>query len=124
MPGSAASPAGFTTVVWVGKDDNTSMRKVTGGGPPAELWKSYMALALPHLQVQHIPAGPPAPAGVVYGDPIGDLLSHTGAAAPGPRAGNAGRRPRPAISCANPPPPSPPTRRGFDAARDRRRRIG
>jgi penicillin-binding protein 1A len=76
---------GFTTVVWVGKDDNTPMRKVTGGGPPAELWKSYMTVALPHLQVQHIPAGPAAPAGVVYGDPIGDLLSHTGAApAPAP----------------------------------------
>jgi penicillin-binding protein 1A len=75
---------GFTTVVWVGKDDNTPMRKVTGGGPPAELWKSYMAQALPHLQVQHIPAGPEAPAGVVYGDPIGDLLSHTGPAAPPP----------------------------------------
>jgi penicillin-binding protein 1A len=75
---------GFTTVVWVGKDDATPMRKVTGGGPPAELWRSYMVQALPHLQVQHIPAGPAAPAGVVYGDPIGDLLSHTGGAAPAP----------------------------------------
>ena len=73
---------GFTTVVWVGKDDNTPMRKVTGGGPPAELWRSYMVQALPHLQVQHIPAGPEAPAGVVYGDPIGDLLSHSNGAPP------------------------------------------
>ncbi len=73
---------GFTTVVWVGKDDNTAMKKVTGGGAPAELWKSYMASALPHLQVQKIPAGPAAPAGAVYGDPIGDLLSHTEAAPP------------------------------------------
>ncbi len=73
---------GFTTVVWTGKDDNTSMRKVTGGGPPAELWKTYMVQALPHLQVQRIPAGPEAPAGMVYGDPIGDLLSHTNAATP------------------------------------------
>jgi penicillin-binding protein 1A len=75
---------GFTTVVWTGKDDATPMRKVTGGGAPAELWRSYMALALPHLQVQHIPAGPAAPAGAVYGDPIGDLLSHTGPEAPPP----------------------------------------
>jgi penicillin-binding protein 1A len=73
---------GFTTVVWVGKDDNTPMRKVTGGGPPAELWRTYMTQALPHLQVQKIPAGPAAPAGVVYGDPIGDLLSNTSAETP------------------------------------------
>ena len=49
---------GFTTVVWTGKDDATPMRRVTGGGPPAELWKSYMAQALPHLQVQRIPRRP------------------------------------------------------------------
>jgi penicillin-binding protein 1A len=77
---------GFTTVVWVGKDDNTQMHKVTGGGAPAELWRSYMVNALPHLQVQKIPTGPAAPAGVVYGDPIGDLLSHTGDGTPPPAA--------------------------------------
>ena len=75
---------GFTTVVWTGKDDATPMRKVTGGGAPAELWRAYMVQALPHLQVQRIPEGPQAPAGVVYGDPIGDLLSRSGAAAPAP----------------------------------------
>jgi penicillin-binding protein 1A len=69
---------GFTTVVWVGKDDNTAMRKVTGGGPPAELWRAFMSQALPHLSVQAIPPGPPAPAGVVYGDPVGDLLTNAG----------------------------------------------
>ena len=75
---------GFTTVVWTGKDDNTPMHKVTGGGAPAELWHTYMVQALPHLQVQRIPEGPAAPAGVVYGDPIGDLLSHAGSDAPPP----------------------------------------
>jgi penicillin-binding protein 1A len=65
---------GFVTAVWVGKDDNTPMRKVTGGGPPADLWHSFMAQALPHLKVQAIPAGPTAPEGA-YSDPIGDLLS-------------------------------------------------
>ena len=65
---------GFVTAVWVGKDDNTPMRKVTGGGPPADLWHSFMAQALPHLKVQAIPAGPTAPDGA-YSDPIGDLLS-------------------------------------------------
>jgi penicillin-binding protein 1A len=87
---------GFTTVVWVGKDDNTPMRKVTGGGPPAELWRSYMVAALPHLQVQTIPPGPPAPAGAVYGDPIGDLLSNADASTPpAPETPDEPPRPRP-----------------------------
>ena len=103
---------GFTTVVWTGKDDATPMRRVTGGGPPAELWKSYMAQALPHLQVQRIPAGPAPPAGVVYGDPIGDLLSNSnGAAQPEPSNDDDDSAP-PARPHAPPPqpgfPPSPP----------------
>jgi penicillin-binding protein 1A len=66
---------GFVTAVWTGKDDNTSMRKVTGGGAPAEIWKTFMAAALPRLKATPIPGGviePPAP---VTDDPIGDLLN-------------------------------------------------
>lgn len=51
---------GFTTAVWVGKDDNTPMRKVTGGGAPAEIWRTFMASALPRLDVRPIPEGPQA----------------------------------------------------------------
>jgi penicillin-binding protein 1A len=62
---------GFVTAVWVGKDDNTAMKKVTGGGPPAGIWHDYMAQALPRLKTQAIPgadAPPPAP------DAIGQLM--------------------------------------------------
>jgi penicillin-binding protein 1A len=54
---------GFVTAVWVGKDDNTSMRKVTGGGPPSAIWHAYMAQALPRLKTEPIPGGdaPPPP---------------------------------------------------------------
>jgi penicillin-binding protein 1A len=52
---------GFTTVVWTGKDDNTPMRRITGGSAPAELWKTYMAKALRKLPVTRIPEGPPPP---------------------------------------------------------------
>ncbi len=54
---------GFTAAVWLGRDDNTSMKKVTGGGPPAEIWRAFMASALPSLQAKAIPGGetPPAP---------------------------------------------------------------
>jgi penicillin-binding protein 1A len=40
---------GFTshmvTGVWVGNDDNTSMKKVTGGTLPAKIWKRFMKVA-------------------------------------------------------------------------------
>jgi penicillin-binding protein 1A len=62
---------GFVTAVWVGKDNNRPMRRVTGGGAPAGIWRQYMGAALPRLKVQPIPGGfvePQAP------DPIGDVI--------------------------------------------------
>jgi penicillin-binding protein 1A len=35
----------FTAGVWVGYDDYTPMARVTGGGPPAEIWSQFMAVA-------------------------------------------------------------------------------
>ena len=52
---------GFTTAVWVGRDDNTPMKRVTGGGAPTEIWRGFMAAALPHLQTKAIPGGDVAP---------------------------------------------------------------
>ena len=37
--------ADYTTGVWMGNDDNSSMRRVTGGRLPADLWTSYMTKA-------------------------------------------------------------------------------
>ena len=65
---------GFVTAVWVGKDDNTAMRGVTGGAAPAAIWKGFMEAALPRLNVQPIPNGPPMPDGWIAPDPIGDLI--------------------------------------------------
>jgi penicillin-binding protein 1A len=50
---------GLTTVVWMGRDDNTPMRRITGGLAPAELWHDYMKVALRKLPSAPIPAGPP-----------------------------------------------------------------
>lgn len=33
--------------VWVGNDDNSPMKAVSGGGLPAEIWKAFMQTALP-----------------------------------------------------------------------------
>jgi penicillin-binding protein 1A len=42
---------GFTNnvicTVWLGNDDNSPMRKITGGGAPAQIWRSVVAKAHP-----------------------------------------------------------------------------
>jgi penicillin-binding protein 1A len=65
---------GFVAAVWVGKDDATPMRGVTGGGSPAAIWKDFMSAALPRLNAPPIPNGPPMPEGWVPPDPVGDLM--------------------------------------------------
>jgi penicillin-binding protein 1A len=65
---------GFVTAVWVGKDDNTPMKKVTGGGAPAGIWHDYMAAALPRLKVQPIPGGDVAPPPPEGPDAIGAII--------------------------------------------------
>jgi penicillin-binding protein 1A len=52
---------GLSTVVWVGRDNNTPMRGITGAMAPSELWRSYMATALKRLPNGAIPPGAPAP---------------------------------------------------------------
>ncbi|WP_372781869.1 transglycosylase domain-containing protein [Phenylobacterium sp.] len=66
---------GFVTAVWVGKDDNTPMRKVTGGGPPAAIWHDYMTQALPRLNVQPIPGADFAPAPEATTDPLSAIIN-------------------------------------------------
>jgi penicillin-binding protein 1A len=52
---------GFTpqlvTGVWVGNDDNTPMKKVTGGMLPAQIWHGFMVAALDGAPVVDIPTG-------------------------------------------------------------------
>ena len=69
---------GFTAAVWTGRDDNTPMRRVTGGSSPAEIWRDFMAASLPRLNVPTIPGSAP-PAG--SGDIIGDILNQANSGA-------------------------------------------
>jgi penicillin-binding protein 1A len=72
---------GFVTAVWTGRDDNTPMKGVTGGGAPARIWRAFMSTALPRLKAQAIPGGAPVP--VETGpDAIGDILSGLGGQEP------------------------------------------
>lgn len=69
---------GFVTAVWVGRDNNKPMARVTGGGTPAGIWKDFMGQALPRLKTQNIPGQElPEPGGFI-GDAISDLLSGLG----------------------------------------------
>jgi penicillin-binding protein 1A len=66
---------GFAAAVWVGRDNNTPMKAVTGGAFPARIWRTFMTGALPRLSVSTIPGGEPVPqAAAVSGDAIGDIL--------------------------------------------------
>ncbi|MCD1633135.1 penicillin-binding protein [Martelella mediterranea] len=49
--------ANLTTGVWVGNDDNSPMRHVTGGKLPARIWQDYMATAHRGLQPQPLYGG-------------------------------------------------------------------
>ncbi|WP_297514174.1 transglycosylase domain-containing protein [uncultured Caulobacter sp.] len=66
---------GFVTAVWTGKDDATPMKRVTGGGAPAEIWRTFMAAALPRLKATPIPGGVVEPPPIAPADPIGDLVN-------------------------------------------------
>jgi penicillin-binding protein 1A len=83
----------FATAVWVGKDDNTPMRRITGGSAPASIWRAFMTSALPRINAGPIPAGVGAP---TQSDPIGDLLNQAdGEAGPdgAPPSGEPGAEP-------------------------------
>ena len=69
---------GFVAAVWTGKDDNSPMKKVTGGGAPAEIWRNFMTAALPRLKATPIPGGVIEPPPIVGEDPIGELIAPEG----------------------------------------------
>ena len=48
--------------VWVGNDDHSPMKGVTGGGLPAQIWRSFTASALDAGLVERVRPPPPPPA--------------------------------------------------------------
>ncbi len=59
----------LTAVVWLGRDDGSPMRGITGGSAPAETWHGFMSVALRHLPVTAIPLGRPAPPPTLFVPP-------------------------------------------------------
>ncbi len=72
---------GFTAAVWVGRDDDTPMRRVTGGSVPAEIWRNFMAATLQRLAASPIPGGAPPPPAAAQ-DAIGDMIENAPASGP------------------------------------------
>lgn len=67
----------LATGVWLGNDDNTPMKKVTGGNLPARIWREFMSEALKEKPVSYLPTQ-------MQIDPDASLpwLSGSGGAAP------------------------------------------
>ncbi|MGE0260685.1 MAG: penicillin-binding transpeptidase domain-containing protein, partial [Alphaproteobacteria bacterium] len=59
--------ADLVTGVWLGNDDSTPMRQVTGGTLPASLWRNFMLAATRDMPIRPLPSGP-VPAGAVSSD--------------------------------------------------------
>jgi len=53
----AGFSAHYTTVVWMGNDDNSPTKRVTGGSLPAQLWHDYMAEAEQNLPEDSLKSG-------------------------------------------------------------------
>src|SRR5882724_7922073 len=97
--------------VWLGNDDNTSTRKLTGGGMSADIWNRFMTAAhqglpaadLPGMAGRTIdpaPQAPPPPAYPLPSNPMTSLLAQPTSAAPLRREDD----PRPAAPIAPPRP--------------------
>jgi penicillin-binding protein 1A len=77
--------------VWLGNDDNSPMRRVSGGGLPSEIWGRFMRQALQGQQPVALPGG------LWRGQPVMDGTPVAGAPAQMP-----GRRPPAPIAEDNP----------------------
>ena len=84
--------ADYVAGVWMGYDDNTPLRGVTGSGLPAEIWHETMMRVHEGLPLRELPMDIPTPrlAQQPYVDPH---MPHTQR----PRAGGAPQQPRTAV---------------------------
>jgi membrane peptidoglycan carboxypeptidase len=58
----------LVTGVWVGNDDFSPMKKITGGTIPAQIWSGFMRVALKGVPPTHLPRAEPVPPPVVQND--------------------------------------------------------
>ena len=56
-PGSSATPATWSPRVWLGNDDDSPTKKVSGGNLPVEIWSRFMKAAHQGVPVAALPLG-------------------------------------------------------------------
>lgn len=64
--------ADYVAGVWMGYDDNTPLKGVTGGGLPAEIWREAMKRVHEGVPVRPLPMVLPAPVQVAVQEPVID----------------------------------------------------
>ncbi|WP_299025881.1 transglycosylase domain-containing protein [uncultured Sulfitobacter sp.] len=65
--------ADYVAGVWMGYDDNTPLKGVTGGGLPAEIWREAMKRVHEGVPVRPLPMVLPAPAQVVFEGDVNEV---------------------------------------------------
>ena len=66
--------ADYVAGVWMGYDDNTPLKGVTGGGLPAEIWSEVMKRVHEGVPERPLPMIQPAPAQVVFGGDVNEVV--------------------------------------------------
>jgi penicillin-binding protein 1A len=80
--------ANLVTGVWLGNDDNSPMKKITGGGLPVDIWSRFMREGLQGVPIAALPS---APSGGVFTSLFGGSQGAP-SDAPVPPAGIGGAR--------------------------------
>lgn len=65
--------ADYVAGVWMGYDDNTPLKGVTGGGLPAEIWREAMKRVHEGVPVKALPMVLPAPAQVIFEGDVNEV---------------------------------------------------
>ncbi|HXJ01691.1 MAG TPA: PBP1A family penicillin-binding protein [Micropepsaceae bacterium] len=69
----------LVTGVWVGNDDFSPMKKVTGGALPAQIWSGFMRVALKNVPFAHLARAEPVPPAIAESDsPDGENVLQRG----------------------------------------------
>lgn len=66
--------ADYVAGVWMGYDDNTPLKGVTGGGLPAEIWREAMKRVHEGVPVKPLPMRGPAPAQVIFEGEVNETM--------------------------------------------------
>ncbi|UWR26668.1 PBP1A family penicillin-binding protein [Sulfitobacter sp. S223] len=83
--------ADYVAGVWMGYDDNTPLKGVTGGGLPAEIWREVMMRVHEGVPMKPLPMIAPAPAQVIFEGDVNEVapIANSGQSQPRqPRASN------------------------------------